>query len=352
MATYHQPTNYGVQTRSQTQQQSETGTQTEPQISKESGLPPPPSQSQPGPVVGTTGVPTPPSDQFPTAMASLSNLVPRFNGTGNARQWLRKVECLRQHQKMTDEVYLNLLPLYLEGPAITWLDSLQPAPRTRAAFETAFKQRYVQDSASQTAFLGDQQRPDESGVAFIERVMEKTTGLEIPEVFLVQVILNGLSTDLKSIVMPQGARTLQALSDQVRLAQKTVDATKASSPNVSAVTTPDPALSQIAALLTDQQKQLNNLAGQLEETRAHAKRREQKPQSQHRQQWHQKPSNQQPQHQRSYNQGNRFNPIYGSLGTHVQADGDDDGGSRGCVGSCGTTGSTDAGGCQQRHPAP
>ncbi|XP_046562220.1 uncharacterized protein LOC124271173 [Haliotis rubra] len=174
-------------------------------------------------------------------MASLSNLVPRFNGTGNARQWLRKVECLRQHQKMTDEVYLNLLPLYLEGPAITWLDSLQPAPTTRAAFEEAFKQRYVQDSAAQTAFLGDQQRSDESGVAFIERVMEKTTGLEIPEVFLVQVIMNGLSTDLKSIVMPQGARTLQALSDQVRLAQKTVDATKTSSPNVSAVTTPDPA---------------------------------------------------------------------------------------------------------------
>ncbi|XP_046570126.1 uncharacterized protein LOC124278464 [Haliotis rubra] len=198
-------------------------------------------------------------------MAYVSNLVPKFNGTGNARQWLKKMDCLRQHQSLSDSVYLNLLPLYLDGPAATWLDSLHPAPTTAAQFEAVFTRRFT-DVTSQTAFLSARQNNTESGPAFIERVQEKTVGLQIPETLLVQVIINGLQPPLKGLVIPHGPQSLEALSHQVRLAEATLQATQGATPSISSVTSTgvdNSQLATIAALLTTQQQQLDKLTAQM-----------------------------------------------------------------------------------------
>ncbi len=282
MATF-QPTNYQTRSKPQatqpltTQPQSPAGsslrrgTDTE-QAVKESRVPtlvpleePSTSRSSPPERQSTSGSAPPPAQDDTYTMSQLTNLVPKFNGTGNGRQWWKKMDCWRRHQKMSDANFLILLPLYLDGVASTWLDSLQPAPTTTTDFQTAFTRRFIEETTTQTGFLTERQAPSESGATYIERLQEKTTGMNIPELFLVQVIVNGLQQQLKAIVLPQGPQTLDTLSRQVILAERAVEATQ--SPRIASVTEESQPMATIAALLTQQQQQLDKLSTQLQKVR-------------------------------------------------------------------------------------
>ena len=59
--------------------------------------------------------------------------------------------------------------------------------------------------------------------------------MNIPELFLIQVIVNGLTPALKTIIMPQGPTTLEDLAHQLRIAEATIRATKHPLSNISSL---------------------------------------------------------------------------------------------------------------------
>ena len=75
--------------------------------------------------------------------------LPIFTGRSNSAlsisQWIRKVEIAAKSQEWTEHQQMCMAQLSLEGPALTWLDTIQNDEIPWLAFKKAITDRFTED---------------------------------------------------------------------------------------------------------------------------------------------------------------------------------------------------------------
>ena len=133
--------------------------------------------------------------------------LPRFCGDSGAKAkiWLRHYENYAHLTKLSDEARLMMLPFFLDGKAKKWYDALPlDTQGNYARLKTKLTKRFNgDDGLSQGLGLWALRKlPRESQDDYFLRV-QSFSHYNVPEQFLVCAAMQGLTPELKQIVMSQ-----------------------------------------------------------------------------------------------------------------------------------------------------
>ncbi|XP_064633616.1 uncharacterized protein LOC135491573 [Lineus longissimus] len=185
--------------------------------------PPPQQQAQvhvipngPQPLIGA--IPAAPVQTF-NLQANVS--LPKFDGTTDGRHWWSLWSRYANGMAWTIQQKLTWFPLFLLAAASTWYAGLpQPNKDDGTALEATFKKRFTLQHID-LGLLSEQQG-DETCTVYLEKMRLHFTGHDLPETFLLPLLIRGLRPELKAHVMPSNPRTYEELLRVAKLAERTV----------------------------------------------------------------------------------------------------------------------------------
>jgi hypothetical protein len=179
--------------------------------------------------------------------------LPPFNAQQEANMWLNLWQNYSKAMEWSDELKATWFPLYLSESASTWYAGLDDDTKKNITnLEKAFKSRFSPAQLDLSA-ITDCQATDEGATHFLERIRQKLQGHKVPEAIATQIMVNGLRSNIKAIIMPQNPDSYDKLIKCAKLAEKTVRET---TPTQVAVATPSPISNSMLEAITQRLDQL------------------------------------------------------------------------------------------------
>lgn len=146
---------------------------------------------------------------------NLSTFTEKSNSTLSIHQWIRKVEIAAKSQDWNNKQQACMAQLSLEGPALTWVDTVQEDEMPRLAFKGKIAQRSTEDPWEIIDKLtARRQQHNEDVRTFTDDytnllAQAKATGSDIPERLQIKGYLNALIPQLKQKLYFRHPRTME-----------------------------------------------------------------------------------------------------------------------------------------------
>lgn len=155
------------------------------------------------------------------------NLLQNFSGSENedAKLWLTRFQLLVSTKGFNDNKCKTSLPLMFTGNALRWYLSLDDAIKNDyTTLKEAFLERYgpdVRTNWQRTAALYQERQGSQKVSDFIANLLPKATELGMPEDQVLNIVLNGLNSNLRPYVLQQNPTTLEQLTNAAKVAELT-----------------------------------------------------------------------------------------------------------------------------------
>ena len=229
------------------------------------------AEQQPADLSGqvATAEGNPQSHQQTVTMASghvPSVRMDNFHGNPGERgdEWLKWYTNFAEAYGLNDNKRRLWMPFYFEDHAKVWYDALPDATKSdwkKLCDEFTARFNGTDGVASEASILNTKQLEHESCASYFTKFIRATANRNYPESILTGVVLNGLLPKIKTIVMPQDLKTVEAIRKAACLAERTVSETVLPPQTVASVSNSDKM--EMLAL----QEQVNALQSQMEEQR-------------------------------------------------------------------------------------
>ena len=145
-------------------------------------------------------------------------------GTDDAGLWISRFEHYIKLKGWTPEQAATAIPLYLQGNAMLWYEALSEATKQNAAevkrhFLDRFEKRSVGQWREKEIFFTKKQGIDESVEEFCETVHRLAKDLNKTEDDIKDVIIRGLTPQIRQFVLTREHDTLTDVMRNARIAQ-------------------------------------------------------------------------------------------------------------------------------------
>ncbi|XP_062615505.1 uncharacterized protein LOC134277195 [Saccostrea cucullata] len=157
-------------------------------------------------------------------MATGINLkLKKFSGSENVHVWLSNLDSWQKFHKVTDNEALLAIGCSLEGQAETWLQTLTTQQRTNLKdFKDCLKSRFAPQETN-FSLLSIKQQHGESTDTYLSRAEKTALGHDLPEIYKVKFVFQGLEKQIKEKVLSKEPKTFQQLRYAVSLANAQIE---------------------------------------------------------------------------------------------------------------------------------
>lgn len=204
--------------------------------------------------------------------------------------WLSNFENWQKFHNESDAQALLAIGCNFEGQAATWFHSLTDQQKSNMQqFKQCLKDRFAPNEAT-FSLMGIKQDISENTDAYLARAEKIALGHNLPELYKVQFIVNGLHNNIKSRIIAKQPKTFQNLREAIVIAKAELECTENTGNPFSEVT-----LKAFAAQIKDSlREELCSLSATNSDTgNRQSKNRRQQPWQQPAQQPWQRPQQQQ-----------------------------------------------------------
>ncbi|XP_062581096.1 uncharacterized protein LOC134242911 [Saccostrea cucullata] len=147
----------------------------------------------------------------------------KFSGSENVHVWLSNLDSWQKFHKVTDNEALLAIGCSLEGQAETWLQTLTTQQRTNLKdFKDCLKSRFAPQETN-FSLLSIKQQHGESTDTYLSRAEKTALGHDLPEIYKVQFVIQGLEKQIKEKVLSKEPKTFQQLRHAVSLANAQIE---------------------------------------------------------------------------------------------------------------------------------
>ena len=186
-----------------------------------------------------------------------AGLAPKpFKGSSDQDEtrWVSRFDRYVKFRGLSEEQALASFPLFLEGYALDWYDTLpEEAQNDMIELKRQFKARYSFTTANTFSKVAEvfsmKQRGGENTLDFIAHVQHEAAKVDLPVKQTLQAILNGLSTAVRPFILQQGPKTIEDIRKAATLLDQSTT-TSSSSAQPSDITETLADLKQQIATLT------------------------------------------------------------------------------------------------------
>lgn len=159
-----------------------------------------------------------------------------------AEDWLDMFDTYCKAQKVDDERKWCLFAFMLKGHAETWYRSLSPAVKNNsAALVEVFRNRFNGSDGlpPDTAIFTIKQYEGEPVSEYVSRITSATSRTKLLPETIAHLASEGLTYEIRKLVMPQSLRTLEDVRKAALVAERCVASEKCIKPTVASVTNND-----------------------------------------------------------------------------------------------------------------
>nr|XP_034305039.1 uncharacterized protein LOC117682149 [Crassostrea gigas] len=160
----------------------------------------------------------------------------KFDGSENVFIWLSNFENWQKFHNESDAQALLAIGCNFEGQAATWFHSLTDQQKSNMQqFEQCLKDRFAPNEAT-FSLMGIKQDISENTDAYLARAEKIALRHNLPELYKVQFIVNGLHNNIKSRIIAKQPKTFQTLREAIVIAKAELECTEKTGNPLSEVT--------------------------------------------------------------------------------------------------------------------